>query len=52
MKRKNYQKPTMKIVMLRQQSQLLVGSGLAASRNAYNPGRSDGGAVEDPEIWQ
>ena len=34
MKRKNYQKPTMKVVLLQQRTHLLAGS-LEAKRNGY-----------------
>ena len=44
MKRKDYEKPTMRVVQLKQQSQLLAGS-VGASRNSYgtaNDGLTDG----------
>jgi hypothetical protein len=37
MKKKVYQKPTMRVVMLQQRSQLLAGSGLN-DPNDYTPG--------------
>ena len=37
MKKKQYQKPTMRVVMLQQRSQLLAGSGLN-DPNDYTPG--------------
>ena len=44
MKKKNYEKPTVKVVELRQRPQLLVGSGgLGASRGGYDP--------TDPQTW-
>ena len=52
MKRKDYQKPTMRVVKLQRKSHLLVGSGLAASRNAYTHDRTDGDSSSDPEVWQ
>ncbi len=43
MKRKDYQKPTMKVVKLQHQCQILAGSGEGAMRSGY------GTAVE--ETW-
>ena len=35
MKRKDYEKPTMQVVMLKQQQQLLAGSGVQSMRSGY-----------------
>ena len=35
MKRKDYQKPTMNIVKLQQQTHLMAGSGLRSTRDSY-----------------
>ena len=44
MKKNNYEKPTVKVVVLSQHPQLLVGSGgLGASRDGYDP--------TDPQTW-
>ena len=41
MKRKDYQKPTMKVVQLQQQTHLLAGSGVEATRNGYGTAQED-----------
>lgn len=41
MKRKEYRKPTMKVVQLQHQSHILAGSGVEANRSGY------GAATED-----
>ena len=42
MKRKDYQKPTMKVVKLQQQARLLVGSGqVQATRDSYGTATTD-----------
>ena len=42
MKRKDYQKPTMNVVALKQQSPFLVGSeGVGATRSSYGTANSD-----------
>ena len=42
MKRKVYQKPTMRVVLLKQQSHILVGSnGVRAMRNGYGAAETD-----------
>ena len=44
MMKKHYEKPTVKVVVLSQRPQLLVGSGgLGASRDGYDP--------TDPQTW-
>jgi len=35
MKKKDYQKPTMQVVMMKQQQQLLAGSGVKSMRSGY-----------------
>ena len=53
MKRRDYQKPTMKVVVLQQKSHLLqVSGGLNAKRGSYSLGRSDGGNVSEDEVWE
>lgn len=44
MKRKNYIKPTMCVVNLKQQGHLLTGSDLSATRRGYDS--------EDEETWE
>ena len=41
MKRKDYQKPTMDIVKLQQQTHLLAGSGVKSMRSGYGSANSD-----------
>ena len=41
MKRKDYQKPTMKVVKLQQQTHLLAGSGVKSMRSDYGSANSD-----------
>jgi len=41
MKRKDYEKPTMKVVQLQHQCHILAGSGVEANRSGY------GAATED-----
>ena len=42
MKRKDYQKPTMKVFQLQQQGHILVGSaGVRAMRNGYGAAEED-----------
>lgn len=50
MKRKDYQKPTMRVVKL-QHTQMLMTSGVGAEREGYQRGRSSGSG-EGEEIWQ
>ena len=38
MKKKLYEKPTMQVIMLKQQPQLLAGSGGLGSPNPFEPG--------------
>ena len=45
MKRKDYEKPTMKVVQLRHQTQLLTGSGVKAVRKSED--KETGKLVED-----
>ena len=54
MKRKDYQRPTMKVVELRHRTQLLTGSGVQASRSSYgtaNQGVSSDELNNDDE-WE
>ena len=41
MKRKDYEKPTMKVVKLQQQCQILAGSGVEANRSGYGAAQED-----------
>ena len=41
MKKKDYQKPTMQVVMLKQQQQLLAGSGVQSMRSGYGEANDD-----------
>ena len=41
MKRKDYQKPTMEIVQLQQQTHLMAGSGVESKRSGYGSANSD-----------
>ena len=41
MKRKDYQKPTMQVVMLKQQQQLLTGSGVQSMRSGYGEAQEE-----------
>jgi len=41
MKRKDYQKPTMKAVQLQHQTHLLAGSGVEANRSGYGTVQED-----------
>jgi len=41
MKRKDYQKPTMKVVKLQQQTHLMAGSGVDATRDSYGTAQED-----------
>ena len=47
MKRKTYMTPTMNIVKLQQQSHLLAGSGVAASRSGYGTASTDDGTEQE-----
>ena len=47
MKRKDYQKPTMNIVQLQQQTHLMAGSGVQSMRSGYGNANSD---VEETEV--
>ena len=47
MKRKDYQKPTMNIVKLQQQTHLMAGSGVQSMRSDYGNANSD---VEETEL--
>ncbi len=55
MKRKDYTRPTMKVVELRHTG-MLMGSdgpaGVGAQRSSYTHGRTDGGSGTDEEVWQ
>lgn len=55
MKRRDYTKPTMQVVMLRHSGMLMVSNTrLSASRTSYEHGRSDGESVSgtDEEVWE
>jgi len=41
MKKKVYEKPTMQVVMLKQQQQLLAGSGVQSMRSGYGEAQVD-----------
>jgi hypothetical protein len=41
MKRKDYQRPTMKVVQLQHQTHLLAGSGVEANRSGYGTAQED-----------
>ena len=41
MKRKDYQKPTMNIVKLQQQTHLMAGSGVQSMRSGYGKANGD-----------
>jgi hypothetical protein len=41
MNKKNYQKPTMQVVMLKQQQQLLTGSGVKSMRSGYGEAQEE-----------
>ena len=41
MKRKDYQKPTMQVVMMKQQQQLLAGSGVQSMRSGYGEAQEE-----------
>ena len=41
MKRKDYQKPTMKVVLLKQQGHILAGSNVRAMRSGYGAAETD-----------
>ena len=47
MKRKDYEKPTMQVVKLQQQTHLLAGSGVQSMRSGYGSANSD---VEETEL--
>ena len=52
MKRRDYTKPTMKVVMLRHSGMLMVSNTrLSASRTNYEHGRTDGLNSTDEEVW-
>jgi hypothetical protein len=52
--KKDYTKPTMKVVMLRHAGMLMTSdpSGVSAQRSSYTHGRTDGGSGTDEEVWQ
>ena len=52
MKQKQYQRPTMKVFEVKQTGMLMMSNGFGASRTNYTRGRSDGGSLEEDEIWQ
>lgn len=41
MKRKSYEKPTMKVVKLQQRCHILAGSGVEANRSGYGTASED-----------
>ena len=41
MKRKDYQKPTMQVVILKQQQQLLADSGVKSMRSGYGEAQEE-----------
>jgi len=41
MKKKDYQKPTMQVVKLKQQQQLLAGSGVHSMRSGYGEAQEE-----------
>ena len=41
MKRKDYEKPTMQVVQLQQQTHLLAGSGVQSMRSGYGTAQED-----------
>ena len=41
MKRKDYQKPTMKVVQLQQQTHLMAGSGVQSMRSGYGEAQEE-----------
>ena len=41
MKRKDYQKPTMKVVILQHRTQLLAGSGVQSMRSGYGEAQEE-----------
>lgn len=47
MKKKGYQKPTMKVVILQHRTMLLAGSGVQSMRSGYGNANSD---VEETEL--
>ena len=46
MKRKDYQKPTMNIVKLQQQTHLMTGSGVQSTRPDYGKANNDVSSAE------
>ena len=53
--KKNYQKPTMKVVQLQQQTHLMAGSGVQSMRSDYgeaNPGVDPNSIVSGEWIWE
>ena len=50
--KQKYQKPTMRAIELQQRPTLLEGSGLTATRDAYNHSRTDGSSSTADEVWQ
>ena len=52
MKKKDYQKMTMKVVQLQHRTSLLVGSpvGVRASRSSY--GEANEGMSEGDDVWE
>ena len=50
--KQKYQKPAMRAIELKQCAALLVGSGLTATRDAYNHSRTDGSSSTADEVWQ
>ena len=41
MKKKDYQKPTTQVVMMKQQQQLLAGSGVQSMRSGYGEAQEE-----------
>ena len=52
--KKEYTRPTMKVVELRHAGMLMTSdpSGVSAQRSSYTHGRTDGGSGTDEEVWQ
>ena len=54
MNKKNYQKPTMNIVKLQQQTHLMAGSGVRSTRDSYGEANSNVSSTElnDNGDWE
>ena len=52
--RKDYTRPTIKVVKLRHTRMLMTSDpvGVGAQRSSYTHGRTDGGSGTDEEVWQ